>query len=166
MTMTYFQSEVNWTGLQTVGAQTVSRRWTYGRKLVSYLSSGLHFDPDQPALLAAGPSRHSSFWLLQISACFLSQPFLLTLLYLTDIFRWSCQRGLHFSTPNFNVLDRTRPVPNKKPFSLLLSLMLLVVTQSNKVPLFSVSSERCFIFVKKGRHVVRHLAEQYTQGTS
>lgn len=105
------------TGLQTVGAQTVSRWWTYGRKLVSYLSSGLHFDSEQPARLAAGPSRHF-FILASSDFCLLSlsQPFLLTLLYLTDIFRWSCQWGLHFSTPNFNVLDRTRPVPNKIPF--------------------------------------------------
>lgn len=55
----------------------------------------------------------SSFWLLQISACFLSQPFLLTLLYLTDIFRWSCQWGLHFSTLYFNVLDRMQTTVNQ-----------------------------------------------------
>lgn len=31
-------------------------------------------------------SRHFTIWLFQISACFVSQPFLLTLLYLTCIF--------------------------------------------------------------------------------
>lgn len=54
---------------------------------MSYLSSGLHFDPQQPALLT-GPSLHF-FILASSDLCLLSlsQPFLLTLLYLTDIFR-------------------------------------------------------------------------------
>lgn len=55
---------------------------------MSYLSSGLHFDPEQPALPAAGLSQHF-FILASSDLCLLSlsQPFLLTLLYLTDIFR-------------------------------------------------------------------------------
>lgn len=62
---------------------------------MSYLSSGLHFDPEQPAQLDVASGCRPSvcldiFFILAYSdLCLLSlsQPFLLTLLYLTDIFR-------------------------------------------------------------------------------
>lgn len=66
-----------------------------GRKLVSYLSSGLLFDPERPLRLPAGLSQHffilassSDLCLLSLSLLLsVSQPFFLTLLYLTDIFQ-------------------------------------------------------------------------------
>lgn len=121
--MTYFQSEVDWNWFADgLGAQTVSQLWTNWRKLVSYFSSGLHFDPEQLHRCPPVRLHISSFWLPRISTCFsLSQPFLLTLLYL-DIFRWRCQWGLHFSTPCFHVLDRT--VHTNPSLSPLLLLML------------------------------------------
>lgn len=157
------------TGLQTVGAQTVSRWWTYWKE-TSVLSL---FRPSfwPTAARTAGRQSVSTFLHSGFFGFFcllsLSQPFLLTLLYLTDIFRWSCQRGLHFSTPNFNVLDRTQPVSNEIPRfpSRAFTHRRRSRREAAKGSSFIFFSVKLGTFFK-GQHVVRHLAQQYTQGTS
>ena len=71
-----------------------SERGSQDGKLVSYLSSGLGLTWASPyPALVQSPDGGSVgllflFWLLKMSLLSLSLP--LTLLYLTDIFRWSC----------------------------------------------------------------------------
>lgn len=137
------------TGLQTAdgwGSDSLTVG-TYGRKPVSYLSSGLHFDLDQSAqrdvVQAAGGWSVSTFLhscFFRSLACFLSQPFLLTLLYLTDIFRWCCQWGLHFSTLYFNVLDRMQTTV-KQSFAFSCALTHAVCNIARWGCYFSVSLE-------------------------
>lgn len=73
----YFQNEISLTDRWDYSSLHGVRLW---KKLVSYLYSCLHF------IWTGLWSRHFTIWLFQISACFVSQPFLLTLLYLTCIF--------------------------------------------------------------------------------
>lgn len=73
-------------------------------------------------------SLHLSFWLLQISACFLSHSLSFeTLFYLTDIFRRSRQRGLHFSTLLFTFqTELFRRISHFLLLSLFLSVFLVM----------------------------------------
>lgn len=73
--------------LCSVGTRT-SRSRPYGRKLVSYVSSGLHPVPEQPGAVACcSVSAFFSSWPLQISACFLSHSLSFeTLLYFNRYF--------------------------------------------------------------------------------
>lgn len=101
---------------------------------MSYLSSGLHFDPERPAGLPAGLSAflHSGFFFRSLPAFSLTA-FPFDTFVLNRYFSMSARPALFYSLI-LNVHYRASPVSNKS-LSPLLSLMLLFVARSSKVPL-------------------------------
>lgn len=70
-------------------------------------------------------SGQFTFWLFQISACFVSQPFLLTLLYLTCIFDEADSETCTFSILYFIVLEEIQTVLQFSTFFLTLTFLLM-----------------------------------------
>lgn len=121
----YFQNEISLTDRWDYNSLHGVRLW---KKLVSYLYSCLHFIWTG---LCRAVSRHFTIWLFQISACFVSQPFLLTLLYLTCIFDEADGETCTFSILYFTVLEGTQAVP--AILHLLTFLLMLFVVFSGSL---------------------------------
>lgn len=75
-------------------------------------------------------SGQFTIWLFQISACFVSQPFLLTLLYLTCIFDEADSETCTFSILYFNVPEGTQTVPAILHFLTFLLMPFVVFSGS------------------------------------
>lgn len=157
--------------------------WTDGRKLVSYFSSGLHFGPGAAGAICP-PVRlwhlsilASSDLCLLLSLCLslflslsLSQPFPFDTFVLNRYFSTTLvKRGLHFSTPHFNVRHRTALTdPSRSLLSRSLAVIFFYFFGCKKRwrLLFFCKLGNSLFYTLNGRHVVGHLAEQCTRGTS